>query len=265
MKYSTKCALTGLLLSSCSVFAATPAEGWYAGLMGGASFSSSLRFQINDPSYVLDAALDNPVIVGQPFFPTFITPGFNPFLSSLLLVPARFKHGIGGDFGGQLGYRICNFRIEGELLFNYAPFSRLNVGGVIIRKHVTPTIPIHLNGHTTVGAGLINAFYDFYDEENDPTWVPYIGLGGGYAVMHNTITLTVPYLFTTAVSQEIRGSKNAPVGQAILGVAYYYSDSLALGLDYRYLTTKSITFNGFSARLEAHSVNFNFNYWFEDV
>lgn len=259
MNYFHKFALAGLVFANGSLFAATPVEGWYAGLIGGFSFTPGIKF--------------NATV-------------FDVFTSR-----TRVNYRVGGNGGGQLGYRICNFRFEGELLFNYVPYSQvktslfltipnrptLNLIDVTIKRHLTPTNPfVRLNGHTIVGAGLFNAYYDFYDEENDPTWVPYLGLGIGYSSVRNSLTLTVPNtilnplvpvplvpvgtpnVFTVSATK----SKSVPIGQIIVGIGYYYSDYLAFGLDYRYVTTQTI--KELNTRAQSSTINLNFNYWFDD-
>lgn len=262
MKYSIKSALASLLFVNCTAFAVTPAEGWYAGLTGGISYSPGLNFSADNPQSLINfynALINTP---GYSPLVTLSLPGYN--LLDGVATKGKLNQSVGGDFALQVGYRLCNFRFEGELLFNYSPYSFLKLGGVNIRRHVTPTNPISLSGESVFGAGLFNTYYDFYDEENDPTWVPYIGLGVGYSYIRNTVNLTVPYLFTSPLTEGIKASKSAPIGQIILGLSYYYSDTLGIGLDYRYITTTSLNFVGFSSRAQAHTINLGFNYWFED-
>ena len=233
MKYSNKFALAGLLFVNTSIFAATPAEGLYAGFIAGLSYSPNVSFYVTDP-----------------FTGTGIT--------SL----GTLNHKIGGDGGAQIGYRICNFRLEGELMLNVAPFSQLTLAGTTIKRHVTPIIPIRMGGQTVFGAGFFNAYFDIYDEENDPTFVPYVGLGVGYSYLRTNLRLTIPYVYVNSVSSSLRDSETTPMGQIILGTSYYFSDVASLGMDYRYMTTKSINF--FNTRLQAHTLNFVFNYSFDN-
>lgn len=265
MKQIPKFAAASLLLASYSGFAATPADGWYAGLLGGVSYTPTVSVRAPNPHpFLFLQATNNPVIgnnrIGLPprILPNFLFPGFfaHPFL------PGRLTHGPGGDFAGQLGYRICNFRLEAELLFNFIPLSHLKIAGTTIGRHVTGINPIRLSGQNNFGTAFANAYYDFYDEENDPTWVPYIGLGVGYSYIRDTFTLTVPFLFARRFSYTARGSKSTPMGQGIIGLSYYCSDNLAFGLDYRYLATRNI--RRFHGRASTNTLNFSLNYWFAD-
>lgn len=243
MKYSNQFALAGLLVTSCSVFGATPAEGWYGGLLGGVSYTPTASVTLFDP-------LTKTTMTG------------------------RLTHSIGGGGGGQIGYRICNFRLEGELYINSSPYTQLKIGNVTIRKHVNPNFLLRMNGSTTVGAGFANAFYDFYDEENDPTWVPYLGLGIGYSRIRNSVNLTIPRanfagpnLIGNAFSFTTSRTKSTPIGQGIIGISYFYSDFTTLGLDYRYMVTKSLQGNhggGFTGKTQINALNIVFNHWFND-
>ncbi|MBA3536204.1 MAG: outer membrane beta-barrel protein [Tatlockia sp.] len=342
MKDFSKLALAGLLFVN-SAFAATPAEGWYAGITGGISLTPNFNFrslshsnqtEINNEICRLNVATSR-FLQANPFDSSFfnpLIPGCNPSLTPItsapILVPTApviapvniiinpnnqfynnnnfnnnynnnnnnddsfntdsapqfipllrgnslvsLNHTIGGNFAGQVGFRICNFRIEGELLVNYAPLTEVTIGGLTLRKKRGL---LRTRGQTIMGAGLLNAYYDFYDEEDDPTWVPYIGLGIGYSAMQSKVNITsvnpsslCPNLFTpfaciprSAFSLTLSSNSSSPVGQGILGISYYTSDNFAVGVDYRYLTTSKIS--DFGGRVSMSSLNLNLNYWFGD-
>src|ERR1700677_5081941 len=127
MKYASNFALTGLLFASCSAFAVTPADGWYVGLMGGASLANSINFHGPSPYFLLSLEnMTNPpdtqelVILADRYFPGFTTFAFEKGI---------LKHSLVDNFGAQLGYRLCNFRLEGELMLSYSPISSLEIGG----------------------------------------------------------------------------------------------------------------------------------------
>lgn len=275
MKRSSKFALASLLFTN-SVFAVTPSEGWYWGLMGGASYTPSLRISAPNPLPFID--INNRVNVNST--PVIANSSLNNYVTGLAVIntldptlsypttafsnltSGTLEYRVGGNFSGHLGYRICNFRAEGELLFNYSPLSTVKVAGASISRHVSFTNPLRLGGQTVLGAGLINGYYDFYDEEMDPTWVPYVGLGIGYSYLRNTVSYTLPYLYKQVFSLTTKNNESSPVGQAILGISYYTSDDLSIGLDYRYITTKSLS--DIHSRLQIHTINLNFNYFFSD-
>ncbi|MBA2655653.1 MAG: outer membrane beta-barrel protein [Tatlockia sp.] len=283
MKTISNLAFASLLITNGLAFAATPAEGWYAGITGGGSMLSSLslpplsplevnnlnRLALEEYSGLQRRIALSPFPITNLSFPSLLHP------SSL---GGTIKHSLGGDIAGQVGYRICNFRFEGELLFNYAPFSKLNLNGFNITKNFGKVNYFKFNGRTLLGAGLINAYYDFYDEEDDPTWVPYLGLGVGYSHITNTTRLSVgapfvpclnPFVPNACLDQlntsiTMSTSTNALVGQGIIGVSYYTSDNVAVGLDYRYLSTTASNKELGNHRLSLNSINLNINYWFTD-
>ncbi|MBA2652866.1 MAG: outer membrane beta-barrel protein [Tatlockia sp.] len=283
MKKLNTLTLASLLFANCSAFSATPAEGWYAGITGGISLLNSLQlrplgtgeiFHLNgavelaERNYRHNISLSSPLnpILSQPF----LGPRFSP-------VGGSIRHSFGGNFAGQVGYRICNYRFEGELLLNYAPISKLDIGGVRISKDFGDNGFVKFSGKTLLGAGLFNFYYDFFDEEEDPTWVPYLGLGIGLSHISNSAKVTVgtpplppcvnPFIALcliqpAAFTLNLDSSTSAPVGQGIIGVHYYTSDNFAIGLDYRYLSTNTI--KTLNSRISINSINLNLNYWFND-
>jgi opacity protein-like surface antigen len=266
--FASKLACLATLLFAQSALAVIPSDGAYIGLQGGLSLMPSINLRSPSPVYVTDlynrynplASTGNFLELQRTFVfaPSMLFPGFGTFPR----IKSSVDHGLGGDFGAQLGYRVCNFRFEAELLFNYAPVKELKLGGETINTHVTPINPFRISGQTGFGALFANAFYDFYDEDNDPTWVPYLGLGIGYSYVRNTTTITIPYFFQRSFNFSHKTSRSAPIGQGIIGISYYYSDTLSFGLDYRYISTNNIS--EFGSRVSTNTVNLNFNYWFGD-
>lgn len=275
MKRSSKFALASLLLAS-STFAATPSEGWYWGLSGGPSYTPSVDIsgpnplplilinnQINPNPVPVAANTTTNYVSGLPVVNTMNPSLSYPVTTFTNLTNGSVEYKVGGNFAGQLGYRICNFRVEGELLFNYAPLSMVKIGGSSIKRHVTLTNPFRISGQTVLGAGLINGYYDFYDEEYDPTWVPYLGLGIGYASVRDSVTFSLPFLYTTNFSVNVKDTSRSAIGQAILGISYFASDDLSIGLDYRYIRTKKSSSN-LDTSFQTNTFNLNFNYYFYD-
>ncbi|WED41946.1 outer membrane protein [Legionella cardiaca] len=263
MKNTVKLGLVSLLAASSTAFSAMPSdEGWYAGLMGELSYAPNLDFSISQATYL----------------------NINSYLSSLgyspLLTPAgQIDYSkIGGGGGAQIGYRNCNFRFEGELLYNYNSYDSVSLGGYTLTNNVNaalvaPYSNLTIDGNTTLGAALFNIYYDFYDQNwDDISWMPYVGLGIGYGYLQNKLQLNYNTYTTTSTGStttttvtttniiDVKENTSTPVGQAILGVSYLFNDNFSMGLDYRYVTTKEIS--GFNDRFTIHTLNLNFNYWF---
>jgi opacity protein-like surface antigen len=241
MNYISKISFAGLLLAgaSANVFAVEPAIGWYAGLFVGPSFVPSTSV-------------------------TITRPGFGTFHPTI-------NYNVGVNGGGQLGYRCNKFRFEVELLGDLNSVSNI-------------TRSIAINGSTTISTsknrkikkgqlqmlgGLFNAFYEFYDIDYSETrWIPYIGLGIGYAQIEHSID----YNFASAPNIQFRTSltSNAPVGQVIGGINYFFSDYTSFGTDLRYvssnITNKSTNGrNNFNSRTSVFSWNFVLNYTFDQT
>lgn len=216
----TKSSLIGFMLASSSVFAVEPAMGWYAGFMLGASYSPSQDF----------------IIYNSPFFQ-------GPHVADV-------SYNILGNFGGQFGYRCNKFRYEAELVYNRNKVKDITINGLTLNKDpTTVTFPGgnnrgRIKGNTSMAAAFFNAYYEFYDEDYAETsFVPYVGLGIGYANVKNNLT------FETWIEHQVNPnhthyrnsvSGSAPIGQAILGINYFFSDNVSLGTDFRYMKSKSI-------------------------
>lgn len=238
MKQFYKSILLGLFALNSNAFAAEPADGWYAGLMGGLSLTPNLSYN-------------------------FHSPFFGP-------VRTRLSYNtIGGGGGGQIGYRWCKFRFEGQLYANVNSFSKLTINGLTFKRHETPLTPFtSISGNTVLGAGLFNAFYEFYDEDAEPNLIPYVGLGIGYGRVQNKLDFRNRFVYLNTVYNldfDFKDSKSAPVGQIIVGASYFFSDYSALGFDYRYVTTNNVRYGLFEKRLQINSLNLSFNYTFSDA
>ncbi|MFI4918001.1 MAG: outer membrane protein [Legionellales bacterium] len=173
---------------------------------------------------------------------------------------------IGGGGGANLGFRIQNFRIEAEALYNYNGTSSVTVGDCTIRspKTSTPsgTCPAALtnaalgfNGSTTTMYGFVNGYYDFLTYGNDAITVPYLGIGLGGARVRNSVNFV-----NTNTSASIGNSvyKTSTAIQGIMGLSFFIDDYAWLGIDYRYTSTYTVN-NLNSARVVLNAINFNLN------
>lgn len=228
---NNKLALAGLFFANTAVLAG-PVDGWYAGLMIGATFNPKIDYTLFNPYYNAFAYLNYPQIGSQ----------------------IDYRTGINGS--AQAGYRYCNFRMEAEFLYAHNQWNSWTVGPFNFTKRETTQLP-KVNAYTQFGAGLFNVYYEFYDPDSDPVFAPYLGLGLGYGHGQNTIKLERS---TWTVIPEHKYTQKAPLGQVILGLTYYQNSNLSYGLDYRFLTTNKI--KDFDARIKSNSVNLSFNYTF---
>lgn len=244
MTIFSKIGLTSLMLASGVASAYQPAMGWYAGLMGGVSYAPGINFTVLNPLAV--------------YFPP---------ASNFTSLPVKLTYNVLGNGGVQVGYRCDKFRVEGELNFNTNSYNKLQVGPFTIGSN-SNIQGLYLNGHNNLYAGFINGFFDIYDEENtDTTWVPYVGLGIGYARVQSSIDF---YANFTNIPNPIRNrqiftakaSTSAPIGQAILGINYFFSDELSIGTDLRYMSTRNIRL--LDSRYSVGTWNLVLNYSFDN-
>lgn len=232
MKQITKLAMASLLIANAANVVASPMNGWYAGLMVGATLSPNINNTFYNPYYS--------------FTPTVTGANINSEI--------KYKSGING--GAQLGYRYCNFRFEGEFLYVHSKWKSWAFGNNFFNNTETLALP-KLNAYTQFGAGIFNVYYEFYDPDSDPVFAPYLGLGLGYGHGENRIRFERQTWHTPV---ETKFTQKAPLGQIILGLAYYQTDYISYGLDYRFITTSTI--KGFDARIKNNSINLSFNYTF---
>lgn len=237
MNYISKLSFAGLLIASSSLFAVEPAMGWYGGLFVGPSMLSG-----------------SDVTITSPLAPFLV---YNPSIEYSILV----------NGGGQVGYRCNKFRFEGELLYDINNISKITgfipLGGSGINLSSN-----NIKGETWILGGLFNAYYEFYDIDYSETrWVPYVGLGIGYAQINSTLD----YQFVSSPlplnpSYQVNSISNAPIGQGILGASYFFSDISSIGVDLRYFTTglniKNNINTEFNSRVSGFSLNLVFNYTF---
>lgn len=223
MKLSLKLSCAALIMISGSAQALNPVQGFYAGIFLGGSWSPNLNLN-----------LDHPL--------TFAS------------TPVSLKYKVLGDAGGELGYRMDQFRIESELLYNYAPYQSLTIAGYTILSPKKNT-GLRMKGSTSTGAILLNGYYDAYFLWEQSNWVPYVGAGIGYAYVQNSLNF---YYNDVQISgAKISDHANTPIGQVIAGVNFFMDDFTTFSLDARYFSTKKI--DPFNTNVQSVSLNLSFN------
>ena len=239
MKQLIQLGLLASLALSNSVFAVNPVQGFYGGLMAEGSRGPG--------NNIIDFHHDNMMFSGTVNYSS-----------------------IGGGGGGVIGYKIRNFRIEAEALYNRVSYDSLTVGSCTF---VTPTIitpkgqcpqdiqkdGLGFNGSTSAVYGMLNGYYDFVTYGGDSNVVPYVGLGIGKSRVKNSSN----FINTkTKASKGHSDTTSSSAAQGILGVSYYLDDYTWAGMDYRYLTTNSLK-SFANSRYAINSLNFNVNFAFD--
>lgn len=237
MRSSTKIGLIAIIGIYGNAFALEPIQGFYVGAIGTGSYTNSIS--ITGPGINLST---------------------NPPITTNDARSGKLKYSFGGGGGGQLGYRYEEFRIEAEGLFNYSPDDTLTLDGTKFGKYKSSKIALTngftFNGHTILAAGLVNLFYDVY-MGTDCYIVPYIGVGVGYAYLHNTMQLF--YNNNPITNSHYTDSQNLLAAQGIIGLNYFLDDFTFVGLDFRYLGTQSASIVTSNVQLSS------FRYQFESI
>lgn len=283
MNFFSKLSVVGLIMASSTAFAVEPAMGWYAGLFAGPSYAPETDFRFTQNAAAI------PFNVGTtPYNLVVRTPASG----------ASITYGVFVNGGLQLGYRCNKFRYEGELLVDSNSISKLRYNSLIVSELYTgnfPSIPYTLvetdisnpnftltnktarndffiRGNTTLTGAFFNAYYEFYDQDYSYTRiVPYVGLGIGYASINNMLSLyynTYLYNPTTGgfYSRDIllartSNSTSTPMGQGIIGLNYFFSDTMSIGTDFRYISTNKI--KSIDSKYQTYTWNFLINYTFD--
>ncbi|KTD06678.1 hypothetical protein Lgra_2516 [Legionella gratiana] len=235
-----------LSLISKSAFSLEPVQGFYFGLLGQISHApnTDLSFTINNV----------------------------PYSGEVTLGP------IGGGVGTSIGYKIQNFRLEGEFLYNINNYGEFQIGTCTL---ISPTVvgpegicPAYIednglgfNGNTMGFYGLFNVFYDFMPSDPDKYFVPYLGLGLGGAIIRNqgNIESTKYSGVDPAITFTSNNSQGGFALQGIVGFNYYLDDFTTLGLDFRYVSAMISNNNNNSSNSQfgISTINLVFNFALE--
>lgn len=237
--------LIALLLAHGSAYAVNPVQGWYGGILLGVNYTPSAS------NFVFPSNRPIPAEV-LAHIDTSITPG----------VPFTLSYQTMGQLAGQVGYRYDHYRIEGQLDYNNSPYSSIKVGNnfVLVTNSSTTTDPYYtFKGKTDIIAGMVNGYYDFLPTDPSSSFVPYLGVGIGYAYVANSFKVQLVSAETGVVaSVSPSAHSTSAAGQAIIGGSYFLDDFAYFGLDFRYLTTATIS-PTLGVRPQVYTVNLSFN------
>ncbi|MFA6302288.1 MAG: outer membrane beta-barrel protein [Legionella sp.] len=250
---------------SCSAYALEPIQGWYIGMLAGVSIGPSeysRNFSVTLPEQAL------------------------PFEGT-----ATINNNVaGGGIGAVVGYRFQPIRAEAEVYYNYTSTRNLIIDRCTYESPTVgtptgicppPNAPVGsgvgFNGSTGVTYALVNFYYDWFNISEDPDnpVIPYLGLGIGGARVKNGVNfvndLTIRSIGGTTTS-------NVAAGQFIVGISYFMDDYAWFGVDYRYLSTGTITIgrqknestsdifdNQTSGRYGLNIIMFNVNFSFDNA
>ncbi len=159
--------------------------------------------------------------------------------------------------GGAAGFKIDQLRLELGLDYSGYDVSSIhvsNAGGLGPSLNGASSRP---SGSVGVFDGMVNALWDF---RTGTPFVPYVGLGVGAA----DVKLDN---FSVAGKPLSNSSDMVFAYQPIVGVKFFVTDQVALGLEYRYFATVQPTFKdasgaSFNGRVESHNILASLTYHF---
>jgi opacity protein-like surface antigen len=140
--------------------------------------------------------------------------------------------------GGGLGWRF-NPNLRADLTFDYRPDFDQNTN-----FGIGPGPRTGLQNWTA----MANGYYDFNLPRINPL-VPYVGAGIGIA--QNSVDGVTVRTSPTTTSHLTGSERNQFAWQAMAGVAYYFTPTLALDVGYRYLDAGN---SGYGTSLHANEV-----------
>lgn len=217
--------LGSIIISSSTSFALNPVQGFYGGVMLGGSYTPTISHTITDPT-------TNTKYTG------------------------KLQYSGYGDIGGQIGYRVNDYRAELEGFYNYSPYNKISLNGYTITSQKFKTGRDYIEGYTGTASIMVNGYFDFFPfVGQEANFVPYVGLGVGYSNIQNSIRVINNGM--TVSGTNISGNKGSVAGQGIIGASYFLDDFTVFALDYRYYSSKSTY--PFNARTRFQAVNIIFN------
>ncbi len=221
MKQLIKIGLLSPLLFSTSLFALTPIDGFYFGLLGEMSHGPS-----NDGVYFHEGT--------QIYHGTV---GYSP---------------LSAGAGAMLGYKYQHLRGEAEFLYNRISTGPVTVSTCGIQNHdiSTPTgvcpplfveQALGFSGNSSAVYGFFNAYWDFFSNEEKSDLDPYLGIGVGESIIKNGNS------FVNTITDYAHGQTYNSSGiayQGIVGIGYFMDSFAWCSMDYRFVSTTRKASNG---------------------
>lgn len=242
-----------IILSLNQAFALNPIPGVYGGVIVGGSGQLGI-----DSPFVRPL---NNLLIGSN---TDLGDRIQALSNSSSNLSDTLNYSILGLIGGQLGYRWHQARLEAELFYNSAPFSSLRISNGVDKITISSndTSRNYISGSTGTLAVMLNAYYDLLPPNYyDSNFAPFIGIGGGYASINNTMQF---YLEGQELQfWNIDETRSTAGGQIMAGVLYFLDDFSNFGIDVRFFSTTNISSTvdsiPYTYNVQIFSVNLTFN------
>lgn len=152
------------------------------------------------------------------FYLSFTPSAVHPFTvetTSPILSPAKIRTQWGVNVAGGLGYRVDDFRVEGEVMYGRSDADHISFSGG----------GGDLSGYFALWGATINFFYDI---PTGTRFRPYVGAGlGGVLLEAHDVTL--------AGFPPTHGSNKILAYKLMAGISYALTDVWRLFLGYRFM------------------------------
>ena len=152
----------------------------------------------------------------------------------------RIDYDIGLNVGAAIGYDFGSIRAEAEVAYHYSHLQEASSGGVSVGA----------DGAVSALSFMANGYYDF--NFVNPSWVPYLGAGMGFA--------NIDWDSDVAVGPFVDSSDIVFAYQLMAGVGFNISPSTTVTMGYRYFATSDPNFDDifdvpYDSEYESHEVN----------
>lgn len=277
-RYLLKSALVGLFVTvSHSAYAVAAHDGFYAGVLLGQSYMSPITSESIIP--VLTAESNNGFECFYNDLENRLPPEYINADGTPTVDYNEFVFKLGYDIDINVGYKISNFRLELEGIWNNFGNQAIQPQGA--GKYIQPPAPGQasfregVGGTTQIMAGMLNFYFDFDDKkdnESSDDLVPYIGIGIGHGNIRRIVKICNPV-------DRLLETEGRNAYQIIVGTQYNADDYTTFSIDYRYFTTTDQTLGSligtsntsknvstvlFGNEFKNHSINLTITHHFLD-
>jgi len=159
-------------------------------------------------------------------------------------VGIELSYDTGWKLGAALGYRLSNFRIEGELAYQKNDIDKTKALG----------IDIDSTGDVSGVAFLVNGYYDF---TNSTAFTPYVSAGLGYANVEVN-----DYSLVGSGGLKFNEDDSVFAYQFGVGVGYSVNEKVTIDLKYRYFATSDPKFDTVEVDVASNDIILGIRYNF---
>jgi len=159
-------------------------------------------------------------------------------------VAIELSYDTGWKLGAALGYRLSNFRVEGEVSYQKNDIDETKVMGMSFDS----------TGDVSGVALLVNGYYDF---TNSTAFTPYISAGLGYAKVEVN-----DYNIVGSNISDSNEDDSVFAYQFGAGVGYSVNENVTIDLKYRYFSTSDPKFDTLEVEVASHDIILGLRYNF---